>query len=364
MIRTRSRRADVYGAGPIGLTCAKLLAAGGWSVRLLGRGSRSSRPIALPVHTVDMIRDIWGLSLGSLSYAHPLAARSVSWSGLDVSDVAIAGLSVDAAQLCSALERHLCGVEIVRKADPDPVAMVIEASGPAPPSQCQLTAGSRVMAMWRDLPLDRRLNERTETLTGLGFWMFLLPTSLDRLSVQIATPSRELDHAQIAERLRQAPAWSLAGFLARNYDTIEAQQPVVMAIAPRLGPKMQEAERLLAGDRAMTFDPVSGDGTGQGIRSAMLAVGALNGLAEGVPARAILSHVTARHRFAMASHLGHCLEYYRTIAQSGYWAAEIAQTKAALSRLGAGNNTREDLLYLRHDPRTGPELVSQVLARR
>lgn len=357
MSQSCPRNITVLGAGPAGLTAAKLLADGGWSVRLVASGARQSRAIALPAQTEAMLTDIWGKPVQEIVPTHRLSQRRVAWSGPAADVIEIAALSLDAAELAAGLETCLSGVEIIADVPRDTGAYLIDARGPALPEACQITAGTRSMAVWPALPVEPQLSHQSETLAGDGFWMFLLPTSCDRMTVQLAIPEARLDLSRLAERLRHASGGTLSAHLAPLLGSLETEPPHHTAIAPRLGLPPASAAALPAGDRAVSFDPISGDGTGQGLRSVCLAVGALNALAEGGSAAAILGHVANRYDFAFSSHLTHCLRYYGSIQVPEAWSGEIHEMRQALSRIGLRRMTERPAFRMHFEGKRGPILA-------
>lgn len=98
------------------------------------------------------------------------------------------------------------------------------------------------------------------------------------------------------------------------HDKIEKPSPISSNVTPRLGPAVNAHGCFSVGDRAMKLDPICGDGTGQGTKSAILAVAAANALRMGHEVSRVKQHVLARHSFAFRTHLMHCGNYYETIA--------------------------------------------------
>lgn len=84
------------------------------------------------------------------------------------------------------------------------------------------------------------------------------------------------------------------------------------------------------GSAAMCFDPISGDGTGACIRSAILACAAIRYAAEH-PAQAAdaLAHYADRMAQAFQSHLNACAELYDGAELSAPWAEEKRAIRAA-----------------------------------
>lgn len=356
MIKCKPRVVEVHGAGPIGLTCAKILSDCGWSVSLFGEPLAISRPIALPAHTIGLIQKIWGEPITSLCESYPLESRLVAWSGIRSDCVEVSGVSIDTADLCSGLFRRLSGVKCADIGMSDPESYVIQASG-SPKSNSNLFAGERQLRMWKDVPSRLFDYRHAEILTGSGFWMFLLPTGKSKMSVQIASPNDHMDVDRISKRLTQAVPNSLSHSLIDLISDLTKSTSTKVGIAPKFGSSPASAIHLAAGDRAITFDPVSGDGTGQGIRSAVLSTAALNSLHSGQPSEPILQHISMRYAFAMKSHLQHCLEYYQSIIDPEPWVSEVKSMKKCLYDLPMRKEPPETNLRLTYDNYLGPQIL-------
>ena len=280
---------------------------------------------------------------------------------------------LDIAELTGALDsrlrrrpgRDLVIEDAAGDAEQPSEAVVVDARGAAAPETCRMVCGKRAMHLWADLPADPAVTDRSEILTGPGFWMFLLPISKDRMSVQIATPAGVLDRDALTSFLsaHKGDTPSLAACFAESLKERSHMPDVTVAIAPRLGPAPTTPMHFSAGDRAMTFDPICGEGTGQGIKSAILAVAAANALQTDHRPDEVARHVAAWLSFAFGVHLKHCANYYAAITAPEFWRAEIAFTRRGLAQLGGLPRRDQGCLFLRFDEashrshrKTGPRL--------
>lgn len=358
------RHAVVLGGGLVGLTSTRILLDCGWSVRLCRSGLRQSRPIVLAEHSWKILEDIWQCRLLRLCRHHLLSGRSVRWTpDAPVAEVPIASLSLDAAELSEALESRLRAQrgnglaieDVPDDADLPGHAVVIDARGAPAPDVCQMVCGRRAIRTWPNLPADPTLTGRSELRAGRGFWIFLLPTARDRMSVQIATPTEALDRKEVVSGLlaHAGDAPSLAAIVTESVEELLARPSVALEIAPRLGPTVCTPTRFSVGDRAMTFDPICGDGTGQGIKSAILAVAAANALDVGHAPDRVTRHVAARHAFAFRTHLTHCVGYYEAITSSACWRGEVQSSHESLGRLDALEQLGKESFRLRFDAKPG-----------
>jgi flavin-dependent dehydrogenase len=87
------------------------------------------------------------------------------------------------------------------------------------------------------------------------------------------------------------------------------------------------------GDAALALDPISGDGLGSGLRSAVLASAVLGAIEDGEPMANTLAHFNQRIELAARSHVGRCIELYQTAAGGEQAQAEINSMVRALARM-------------------------------
>lgn len=332
----------VRGAGPAGLTAAKLLHEDGWSVRVVRTGNAPNRSIAIPAHTVRMIEDIWQLKFDTAFAHHMINTRRVWWSSKD------RGLKTEAPAMCVDLARWTeCLCKLLQCTRPEiefteeysvedsEQAFVIDARGSPSPATCDFIGGQRQLYLLHDVPAKDNRTACAEIISGAGYWIFLLPTRRDRMSVQIATPEGLLDWATVFGHLSRhlSQGQSLVTDLLDYSEEVLHERSHVATIAPRFAKQTNTIYHLPIGDRALTFDPVCGDGTGQSIKSALLATATLNAHVMGEPTDKLLEHYYSRHLFAFSSHLRLCADYYSTIRFPEHWRGEVARTKEILDVL-------------------------------
>ena len=83
----------------------------------------------------------------------------------------------------------------------------------------------------------------------------------------------------------------------------------------------------------MALDPLSGNGVGSGLRSAILATAVLDAAGQDAMPQAFLDHYAQRLRKTMRSHVQSCIEFYGRAAHADGWRAEIGMMIEALHRL-------------------------------
>jgi len=90
------------------------------------------------------------------------------------------------------------------------------------------------------------------------------------------------------------------------------------------------------GDAAMTLDPMSGNGIGSGLRSAILAAAVLDAARRETMPQACFDHYAQRLRDALRSHVRTCVDFYGRAANAADWRGEIGTMSEALDRLPSG----------------------------
>lgn len=207
------------------------------------------------------------------------------------------------------------------------------------PQAKRLQHGSRSMRTWRNLLLKGAPALFGEIYAGKGFWTFAFPTGANSISLQIATP-RRYSISELGDVVRggfsdRPPLLSSA--LSATPDLFDCESDEV-STAPSLLLEDPSSSYLPIGDALMTLDPLCGDGTGHGIKSALLAVGLLNSVGVDVPEARALSHYVARAHFAYKTHLEHCRRYYLSMRDPTCWVDEVEN---ALPAALDGNPTHD-----------------------
>jgi len=120
-----------------------------------------------------------------------------------------------------------------------------------------------------------------------------------------------------------------------------SEQVRVVEIAPSLLHPATGTDWLAVGDAALAVDPLCGDGVGYAVRSALLAVAAIEGEDAGQPG--CLAHYRGRLRRAFVAHLNACHEYYSVDILGKEWDTEkVASARGAMY---LDSSTREDAFH-------------------
>jgi 2-polyprenyl-6-methoxyphenol hydroxylase-like FAD-dependent oxidoreductase len=310
------RSATVAGGGVAALTCAQRLAETGWKVRLSGPPSRPVPTLLLGAGTVELLDSIWGpLHLDG----QPLRGRVVRWGAEPPVELPDRALVVDGAALQTGLEQRWGreGVEGGRLPS-GPSRWVVLASGRASRSGTR-RLGRRVVIHARVAlrpDADVRLS-RMESVDDA--WLFLIPSGGSEGVLQAMVPTADGTPATVLDR-----ALGAATDVAASVDHVKADEIAVIPAAPQATDPFTGSGRIAVGDAARAFDPLAGDGTGQGVRGAVLAAAALESIADGMEPRDALNHYSHRVQLAFLRHIAHCLRFYLdAFATSPAWAAEL-----------------------------------------
>ncbi|MFE9479288.1 hypothetical protein ACFYNM_11855 [Streptomyces spororaveus] len=329
---------EIAGAGLAELTCARLLADRGHRVRLppprpsAPTVGADPRPLLLTGPTLELVGSLWGGGL--IEDGWPITHRHARWgAGPSPAPFPQPGRVMDGALLGARMRERLGAGD--RSQEP-PEWTVTATSGEQPVHERPVheqavheqTGRRRLLA--GIAPLRRRRDQDTARLdcTALG-WLHLTPLGRGDCLVQAMVPGPA-----------EAPAELLAGLLAESaFDALLRRPPrtaVALAAAPRVHlapavpPAVGSGGLLVVGAGALRYDPLSGTGTAQALRTAILAAAVIDAAATGRPATALCAHYTDRLRAAFREHLHTCLRLYTTAFDTGPWQDEIDATRAAL----------------------------------
>lgn len=311
----------IAGSGLAELTCAWLLVGRGHRIRLAAPASApgaGARPLLLTEPTLELIDCLWGGGL--LDDAWSLTHRQVRWgAGARTTRFAQSARVVDGAGLAARIRERLGS----RPLDAGgPARWTVTARAPDGPLVQQTLGRRQLLAGTASLRAGRC--ERTATLdtTGLG-WLQLTPLGSGDCLVQAMVPGPAEDPAWL---LAQLLAESEAGGVLSRPPRTAAAIPAAprLHLSPALPPTDASPSGLLTvGSGAIRYDPLSGTGTAQALRTAILAAAVIDADADGTPAAALCWHYTVRLRAAFAEHRGSCAELYGSTFTSGAWQDEL-----------------------------------------
>ncbi|QFQ97567.1 hypothetical protein F9278_16600 [Streptomyces phaeolivaceus] len=330
----------IAGSGLAELTCARLLLARGHRVRPAPPPAGPAfRPLLLTGPALDLLGSLWGdeLPRGGWWLTH----RQVRWGAGERSPrFPQRAYAVDGAALAARMRELLDlgdgRAEPPGSGEPPEWTVTADAASGAVPGGSVLRQCGRRTLLAGTAPLRRGGDRTTARLdcTELG-WLQLTPLGGDHCLVQAMVPGPAADPAGLLARvLAESP---LAALLSRPPRTAVAPAaaprvhlaPAVPPGAPRAG-----GGRLVVGAGALRQDPLSGTGTAQALRTAILAAAVIDAAARGVPVDALCAHYTTRLRVAHHDHLRTCLRLYESAFTADVWQDEIDTTRSTLRGRG------------------------------
>ncbi|MFJ6782675.1 hypothetical protein [Streptomyces yangpuensis] len=334
---------EIAGSGLAELTCARLLADRGHRVRLApprppgqpagaARAGAGPRPLLLTGPTLDLVGRLWGDGL--LDGGWPLTHRHARWgAGPSPGRFPQPGRAVDGAVLAVRMRERLGTGDL----SGEPPAWTVTATPGEPAGERaahRQTGRRRLLA--GTAPVRRPRDQDTARLdcTGLG-WLHLTPLGREACLVQAMVPGPAGDPAGLLARLLAESA--LGTRLRRPPRTAVALAAAPRVhLAPALPPVAGRGGLLVVGAGALRQDPISGTGTAQALRTAILAAAVIDAAAAGTSARALCAHYADRLRAAFHDHLGTCMRLYPAAFGSPAWRDEIDAMRHALRGGAAG----------------------------
>jgi flavin-dependent dehydrogenase len=328
------KRALVLGSGVAGLTCAQLLAARGWRVDCAANPATAGPVVIISRLNADLLLELWQADERLFTGAHRLRGRVVQWEDTlaptrTATPAFVVPVDVLLARLAGRAEE--AGIRFVasEQADAAGYDWVVHAGGRDAVPEKYIAFGRRrgVAVSVKLTPLahtDRALIESVP-----GGWLFVIPQGLGRGALQAVFADPVVDpHAQLRALLAQSRSMSAL---------IEeiVGDPAGFAAMPRLAMTPCVSRSIDVGDAAVALDPLSGNGVGSGLRSAILAAAVLDAAGREAMPQACFEHYAQRLRKTMRSHVQSCVEFYGQAAHADGWRAEIGMMIEALHRLPA-----------------------------
>jgi len=344
------KAATVHGGGVAALTAARLLALKGWTVDLwTGRRVSAGPRLLLSDSTWSLLGALWGLDRDQYPVAHPIRYRTVLTDAAPATTTAHIGWSLQLDDLRETLALRLSdtpsgrltvhredpvdfhapngdrgwAVIAARNADrsqaPDGVTTFPSATG-------HVSAGSRCVRA-ADAPLRRSAPRDACAFEWVAAgWLFAAPLDTDRALLQLMTPGADGhdDAAALAEAVSQSRL--VSALIEEPTGTNRRWES-----SPYLKDPWPHLRRIRIGEAAVGFDPICGDGCGHAMRTAVLAVAALDAIESGESPVDVRRHYRQRLGYAFFSHLQTCREIYATAVQSSIWADELRRMDSAES---------------------------------
>ena len=355
------KRALVLGSGVAGLTCAQLLAARGWRVDCAANPAPPGPVVIISRLNADLLLELWQVDERLFTGAHRLRGRVVQWEDVaaptqTATPAFVVPVDILLARLADLARKAGVGSVELGHVDPAHYDWVVHAGGRDAVPEKYVAFGRRrgVAASVKLTPLahtDRALIESVP-----GGWLFVIPQGLGRGALQAVFADEIVD-----------PAAQLGALLARSRfmsALIEeiVGEPAGFAAMPRLAMTPCVSRSIDVGDAAVALDPLSGNGVGSGLRSAILAAAVLDAARRDAMPQACFDHYAQRLRKTMRSHVQSCVEFYGRAAHADGWRAEIGMMIEALNRLPVESDAAAFMLNDGRLDRVAGAIVSDAIA--
>jgi hypothetical protein len=103
------------------------------------------------------------------------------------------------------------------------------------------------------------------------------------------------------------------------------------AAYPRTLSKLHGRDWIACGTAAMSFDPLSGEGTGAAVRESILAAATVRAILRGDNADQVLAEFSLRMRLGLLRHLEMCRTFYQVESKDPFWSRELAMLDEGIS---------------------------------
>jgi hypothetical protein len=333
---------QVLGSGAAALAAARVLAYHGIGARVTWHPMQSGPHLLLNRLTLRLLQDLFGCEAALLRQGSPIRGRLVSWerSSGTPDPVAEPGIAISANRLRRIL------IDVLRSGDTKDHVHVMEAEDRGLNADTIWTVDARgrgaggpgtVMAIGERVAICGSVKLSTEADPSFSAveaiehgWLFLLPRGGGRATLQAVVPQRpECGFRSLGMLLAGS---RLIGRLVVSLD----HETCVLPCAPQFRQELARPAWLGAGEAALCLDPLCGDGTGQALRSGLLAGAVIRAVEQGEPQDACLAHYQHRLCRSMLAHLKATIAFYEIAPSPGVWYREIEMANQALYRLALG----------------------------
>ena len=303
----------VYGAGVAAASCARLLAARGIGV-IAERPERVTVPVIMvSARTQQLLRDVFHRE--DLFQGLPrVNARVVAWG--ECSQPRRFEHSAIVVSERELLERLDWGGPRKDQIPGHTPSWTVFASRPLPESTAVKHFGARVASVFA-VDLAEISEPCTCWIESLACgWLFLLPGPRGTgwlLAVGAEAGSLLSNSRLIARQIQSVncPAGEFPAYPAMS--------------VPLCGPQW-----LACGSAALAFDPMCGDGAGNAIREAILAVAVIRAAERGCREEQLLDHYRTRLVAGFSRHLQLCHQFYSAGRGGPWWDAELELLRDAI----------------------------------
>jgi hypothetical protein len=313
---------DIKGGGPAAAIVAAVFKTVGLQTSSIRRPSLGdARLITLNGPTLMLIKDLFGNTVFDklLQQGVMLEHRVLAWK---LGDDPIAVNDKALLVPLNTLTKLFHGQEELKSSGP--LELTVEAYGRS--ENKGASAGLRWAFVWHlhDLVLPNQLTCYLQAVDG--GWVFLAPSPKGTL-VQLITAGADTELA----RGIAAKAITMALPQMKNAYFGLDSEPHQFDASPRFN-EARNMDVAIIGDQVLALDPISGDGIGHILRSAVLLASLVKGGHHHAASPGIDIYY-ARLRRTLISHLTTCEQYYQQINVSNIWGKVIADMRRERLRL-------------------------------
>ena len=291
----------VEGRGVAALTAALLLSRSGVTCSLTGPDPAPGPVLLLHPGTLSLLKQVWALAPADLPALHRVRLRAVKPLPPDEPALleqpsVVIGSETLTATLRQRLEAAFPKVLTGSSAGAEASRWRLTASGRTAPGTL---ADTSICAMAEIAPSRHFLPDRAIFEALPGGWLFLLPLGESRALLQAQREAADCQDPLEANLAESQIMPRLIGSVSGERQTFQA--------TPRLAEPCTGENWLAIGGAAMALPPVTGDGVGNGIRTAIWAVASLRAIQRGEPPGPVREFYAWRLRQAfnrMAEHTG------------------------------------------------------------
>jgi hypothetical protein len=333
----RTRAVQILGAGAAALAVARGFAHHGIEASVAIGPTRPGPELLLNWATLELLHDLFGCKAALLREGSVTRGRLVSWAAVNPELVVEPGLIVSANSLYQILFNALKSCEgsyLVQFTEAPHLGFnthamwTVDARGRGAGNPGKLMVIGERTAICSKARLSTQADSSLSAVEATEHgWLFLLPRGGKRAVVQAVVPqSSECADDNLGMLLAESK-------LINQFVAALDGEPYVLPSAPQFRPELARPGWVAAGDAALCFDPLCGDGTGQALRSGLLAAAVIEAIERGQPEEACLLHYLYRLRRAMRAHLKATILFYENAPSENTWRREIEKANQALGRI-------------------------------
>ncbi|WP_323073689.1 NAD(P)/FAD-dependent oxidoreductase [Mycetohabitans endofungorum] len=317
---------EVVGHGVAAAACALLGRQQGFAVDFDRAVEPPGRIVSIPRATINFIEELTGIPITHSLPSCTVSTRRVAWESHDVSSTPFDALVLDAAALARKMASRVPAQP--REVRGDATAhWTIVAQGRLS-SASRITAGRRQAVGGWIAGLPGFVNTEIVIACTPKTWIFAAPHPAGGIALAAVYPPL-CTTADVGDILREAVDFLYPGSGA----CVECSAAAGIPAAPSFEPGCAVPGRIAAGEAAISFDPLRGDGVGHAVRGALLAHSVITAIASGAAEAPYLTYYAARLSRAFAEHVRTCAAHYARAWNTAIWNCDIESMSACAARL-------------------------------